>query len=321
VATVERESLTTQATHRPPKTVVTCYSVIDDFFSVCGICDLTEGMFFGDSNVSLEEAQSNQIEFLLDQVECDPGSRILDVGCGYGTLVARAERRGATATGITLSPEQVRYGRLQGLDIRKLDYREMGPEWERHFDGIVANGSLEHYVQPRDAAEGRADDVYRDFFRRMHLAIDPQSPGKLVTTAIHFVRQPDSGDLLRHPLWFPRGSDAFHYGLLARSFGGWYPALGQLERCAEGHFTLEEETDGTDDYCRTSEEWLVRMRQAFASRKGIRIAIASLPTMLLHPVQLTTMLVCMLVTESWNWQFRPPDPPTRLLRQRWQYVW
>jgi len=97
--------------------------------------------------------------------------------------------------------------------------------------------------------------------------------------------------------------------------------LGQLERCAEGYFTLEDEIDGTDDYRRTSEEWLVRVRKAVGSRKGIRIVIGSLPTMLLHPAQLTTMLVCMLVTESWNWQFRPPDPPTRLLRQLWQYVW
>ncbi len=321
MATVERESLSTQATHRPPKTVVTCYSVIDDFFSICGIYDLTEGMFFGDSNLSLEDAQANQIEFLLDRVGCEPGSRLLDVGCGYGTLVERAQRRGARAAGITLSPEQVRHGRSLGLDIRRLDYRDIAAEWEQQFDGIIANGSLEHYVQPRDAAEGHADDIYRDFFRRMHTALVPQSPGKLVTTAIHFVREPDPSDLLRHPLSFPRVSDRFHYALLARSFGGWYPAMGQLERCAEGYFKLVDETDGTDDYRRTSEEWLVRVRRALRSRAAIRVSAACLPTLLLHPVQLTTMLVCMLVTESWNWQFRPPNPPTRLLRQCWQYVW
>ena len=117
MATVERESLTAQRTHRPPETVVTCYSVIDDFFSVCGIYDLTEGMFFDDSNVSLEEAQANQIEYLLDQVECEPGSRILDVGCGYGTLVARAEsnagRGVAAAADVSGESTEARFSALQ----------------------------------------------------------------------------------------------------------------------------------------------------------------------------------------------------------------
>lgn len=320
MATVAAERPRLQVAHRSPKRVKTCYSVFDRFFPKCGVVDLTEGMYFGNPSVSFAEAQANQHNFLLDQIGCQAGSRVLDVGCGYGTLMVRAHRRGANVTGITLSPEQVRHCRRSGLEVHRLDYKAMGAEWNRSFDGVVANGSLEHFVQPFDALAGRTDNIYRDFFARMHRVLDPASSGMLVTTAIHFARRPNPADLLRHPLAFPRGSDAFHYALLARSFGGWYPVRGQLERCAAGYFTLVDEVDGTEDYRRTSEEWLGRVRQALSSRTVVTIAAGSLSTLLLHPVQFTTMLVCMLATESWNWQFRPPHPPTRLLRQCWQYV-
>ena len=320
MTTVAAEHPQTRAIQQSPKTVKVCYSVVDHFFPKCGIVDLTEGLHLGEPDVSFHQAPANQHNYLLDQIGCEAGSRILDVGCGYGTLVARAQNRGARAVGITLSREQVRHARRAGLDVRLLDYKAIGPDWNHSFDGLVANGSIEHYVQPQEALAGRDDDIYRDFFERMHRALDPQSGGRLATTAIHFVRRPNPGDLLRHPLAFPRGSAAFHYAILARSFGGWYPVRGQLERCAEGYFTLVDEVDGTEDYRRTSEEWLRRVRQALRCRAGIKIAISSLPTLLLHPLQFTTMLVCMLVTESWNWQFRSPHPPTRLLRQTWQYV-
>jgi hypothetical protein len=37
------------------------------------------------------------------------------------------------------------------------------------------------------------------------------------------------------------------------------------------------------------------------------------------PGQFLTLLLNLLSSESWNWQFRPPNPPTRLLRQTWAY--
>ena len=58
----------------------------------------------------------------------------------------------------------------------------------------------------------------------------------------------------------------------------------------------------------------------FSLRGGLRFLGGSLKLLKRHPRQLATMLTCMLVTQSWNWQFRPPDPPTRLLRTTWEYV-
>src|SRR5204863_144211 len=114
--------------------------------------------------------------------------------------------------------------------------------------------------QPRDAAAGLTNEVYRQFFEICHRVLDPHSPiRRLVTTTIHFVRAPDPRNLLKGPFAFPWGSDNFHWAMLARSFGGWYPMLGQFNRCAAGLFHNIHTTDGTYDYHLTSEEWLRRM--------------------------------------------------------------
>ena len=105
-----------------------------------------------------------------------------------------------------------------------------------------------------------------------------------------------------------------------RSFGGFYPTLGQFERCAAGRFELIDEIDGTDDYRLTSEEWLRRIRHALHTRLGLTILLKSLPFVLRHARQTFDMLSCMLATESWNWQFRGQSPPTRLLRQTWRWL-
>jgi hypothetical protein len=154
-----------------------------------------------------------------------------------------------------------------------------------------------------------------------HLAIDPQSPlRRLITTTIHFVRRPEPQNLLRSPFAFRWGSDNFHWAMLARSFGGWYPVAGQFQRCSDGLFRLQRTVDGTYDYHLTSEEWLRRIRATLPSAKGLRVLASAVPYALRHPVQYATMLTCMLASQSWNWQFRGgQNAPTQLLRQTWDY--
>jgi hypothetical protein len=76
--------------------------------------------------------------------------------------------------------------------------------------------------------------------------------------------------------------------------------------------------DGTEDYRLTSEEWLRRVRRALCSHRVVMIGLRALPVFVGAPRQFLTLLLGFLASESWNWQFRPPSPPTRLLRQTWQ---
>jgi hypothetical protein len=102
-----------------------------------------------------------------------------------------------------------------------------------------------------------------------------------------------------------------------RGFGGYYPSLGQFERCAQPHFTLISERDATYDYHLTSEEWLRHGKRSCVNpRQWGRL----FPFLLRHPWHATRMLFLLLVAQSWNWQFRTDKPPMKHLWQTWEYV-
>ncbi|MCA9238484.1 MAG: class I SAM-dependent methyltransferase [Planctomycetales bacterium] len=304
-----------------PETVTDCYDVLDMCRS-CGITDFTDGKYVageGDDRASYLAAQQRQADFLLDQIDCRRRSRVLDIGCGYGRILASAGSRGADAQGITLSPPQLRDCRRRGLAVYLCNYRELFANggydrWAHAYDGIVANGSLEHFVQTEDAAAGRADEIYREFFAICRRLLKPD--GKLATTAIHARRvgQINPRDLVSGPQALPTGSEVYHAANLHRSFGGWYPEPGQLERCAAGFFELTAAEDGTDDYLRTSEYWVRQIKRSLiASPPAWAASIAAFAR---RPRAAWNMLRCLLWDQSWNYQFRNPAPA-----QLWRHTW
>lgn len=316
--------MTAQATadrrvHEPSATVRTCY----DLLHVClagGVSDFTDGKYVDDRNDTSAylAAQRRQAEYLLDEIGCTQDSRILDIGCGYGRILRQASERGAATVGITISPPQVDYGRKHGLEVYELDYRDIGQRWTGSFDGVIANGSLEHFAQIGDAQAGRVDAVYEEMFAICHRVLRPG--GRMATTAIHFRQenqvQPD--DMAKGPYAFGRGSTEYHFAmLLERTFGGWLPEPGQLERCAKPYFRLVHEEDGTHDYHLTSEYWLARMKTAIATSPTVWFRL--LETFAHHPQATRDMLRCLVRDQSWMWQFRPPEP-TRLLRHTWEAI-
>jgi cyclopropane-fatty-acyl-phospholipid synthase len=90
----------------------------------------------------LEQAQLRKIDGILDLAGVREGSRVLEVGSGWGSLAIRAAQRGARVTAITLSREQMQLARERvaaaGLSelvaVRVQDYREVGGE----YDAIVS---------------------------------------------------------------------------------------------------------------------------------------------------------------------------------------
>jgi cyclopropane-fatty-acyl-phospholipid synthase len=95
----------------------------------------------------LEEAQLRKIDGILDLAVVQAGTRVLEIGTGWGTLAIRAAQRGARVTTITLSHEQMRLARerveaadLSGLvEVRVQDYREVDGE----YDAVVSVEMIE----------------------------------------------------------------------------------------------------------------------------------------------------------------------------------
>lgn len=104
---------------------------------------------FDSPDTSLEAAQKAKLDLVLDKLALKPGDRLLDIGCGWGSMAIEAAKRGIHTLGVTLSEEQVewaqRWIRQEGLEdlaeVRLMDYRDV-PEGD--FDGICSLGMMEH---------------------------------------------------------------------------------------------------------------------------------------------------------------------------------
>jgi cyclopropane-fatty-acyl-phospholipid synthase len=107
--------------------------------------------YYREESDSLETAQAQKLDHILDKLMLKPGERFLDVGCGWGALIVRAAKKyGAFATGITLSKEQLAHARerirAEGLEDRCVvelrDYRDVPGTGV--FDKIASVGMFEH---------------------------------------------------------------------------------------------------------------------------------------------------------------------------------
>ena len=91
----------------------------------------------------------------LDLLDPQPGERILDVGCGEGTLTRKILERGATVLGVDNSPEMIAAARENGVDAVQLAAEDM--QFFAEFDAAFSNAAL-HWVLHKEQA---ARAVYR----------------------------------------------------------------------------------------------------------------------------------------------------------------
>lgn len=101
-------------------------------------------------DATLEEAQFAKFDLVCRKLDLKPGMTLLDVGCGWGTMVRHAAREyGVKALGVTLSLEQAEWAKSaidrEGLgdlaEVRHSDYRDVV---ETGFDAISSIGLTEH---------------------------------------------------------------------------------------------------------------------------------------------------------------------------------
>jgi cyclopropane fatty-acyl-phospholipid synthase-like methyltransferase len=115
--------------------VVGHYDRGNDFFEgFLGPSMVYTSAVFGSRDEDLESAQLRKIRRVGDQLQLQRGQRLLDIGCGWGTLAAvLAEERGVDATGVTLSANQAQFaskliagrGLQEKARVLTIDYRDI----------------------------------------------------------------------------------------------------------------------------------------------------------------------------------------------------
>ncbi|MEU1598795.1 cyclopropane-fatty-acyl-phospholipid synthase family protein [Streptomyces sp. NPDC005708] len=127
------------------------YDVGNDFYEiVLGPSMVYSCAYWAAPDGTLEDAQRDKLELVCHKLGLKPGQRLLDVGCGWGSMALHAAREyGVSVVGVTLSQEQATYARKRVADeglsdlveIRVQDYRDVvdGP-----YDAISSIGMAEH---------------------------------------------------------------------------------------------------------------------------------------------------------------------------------
>ncbi|MFI6491761.1 class I SAM-dependent methyltransferase [Streptomyces sp. NPDC050564] len=126
------------------------YDVGNDFYEIVLGSSMVYSCAYWENGGTLEEAQHDKLELIARKLDLKPGQRLLDVGCGWGSMAIHAAREhGVSVVGVTLSQEQAAYARKRVADegltdkveIRVQDYRDVadGP-----YDAISSIGMAEH---------------------------------------------------------------------------------------------------------------------------------------------------------------------------------
>ena len=128
------------------------YDVGNDFYKLWLDDTLTYSCAYFDhgNRDDLTKAQIDQVYHILKKLDPKPGKTLLDIGCGWGTLMLTAAKEyGLRVTGVTLSEEQFNLVQKrikdEGLEdvaeVLLIDYRELG---DRKWDYITSVGMFEH---------------------------------------------------------------------------------------------------------------------------------------------------------------------------------
>lgn len=154
------------------KEVQSHYDIGNDFYKMwlddtmsysCG--------YFKNEDDTLEQAQRNKVDYLLEKLYLSKGMSLLDIGCGWGFLLIEAAKKYKIhGTGITLSKEQykefeerIKKEHLEDLlTVELMDYRDL-PKYGQKFDRVVSVGMLEHV--------GRGN--YEEFFDCVKSVLNP----------------------------------------------------------------------------------------------------------------------------------------------------
>jgi cyclopropane-fatty-acyl-phospholipid synthase len=186
---------------------------------------------------------------------------VLDLGCGWGPLLAFIRIRGGRGVGVTLSSAQLAACRRHELDVHLADARDIAPARFGPFDAVASLGAFEHFCSPEDYRAGRQEAIYEAIFARI-ASVLPDGGRLYLQTMVFGANMIPAEQAIETLQTLPeRDSDAWYIALMGRQFpGSWLPfGQEQVNGCADPHFRLLSSESGRLDYIETIAQWNARI--------------------------------------------------------------
>lgn len=190
---------------------------------------------------SLDEAQEKKLELVCQKIGLEPGMKVLELGCGWGSFAKyAAEKYGVEVLGVTVSAEQVALGTqlCQGLsvELRLQDYREV----EGQFDRVISIGIMEHVGHKN----------YRTYMEVVDRTLKPGGIGFFHTIGAN-----------TSEIYINAWTQKYIFP------NGMLPSIAQLATAMEGLFIIEDWHNFGPDYDPTLMAWHENFEKAWPDLK------------------------------------------------------
>ena len=190
---------------------------------------------------TLDQAQEAKLDLVCRKINLNPGMKILELGCGWGSFAKyAAEKYGAHIVALNISKEQVKLARelCKGLpvDIRLQDYRDA----DGSYDAVISIGILEHVGYKN----------YREYMEVVNRCLKDDG-----IAFIHTIGRNTSATYVNR--WIDKY--IFPNGML--------PSIAQIATAMEGIFVMEDWHNFGPDYDRTLMAWYHNFEHAWPELK------------------------------------------------------
>ncbi|HTM68783.1 MAG TPA: cyclopropane fatty acyl phospholipid synthase [Candidatus Binatia bacterium] len=205
------------------------YDIGDDLYERMLDRSMTYTCAYWKDAADLEAAQEAKLDLVCRKIGLEPGMRVLDIGCGWGSFAKfAASRYGASVVGITVSKAQLASANRSCMGLpaafKLQDYRDVSGK----FDRIVSLGMFEHVFHKN----------YRTFMETAHRVL--KADGLFLLHTIGGNVSETSMDPWIHKYIFPNAM---------------LPSIAQIGRSIEGLFVMEDWHNFGPDYDRTLMAW------------------------------------------------------------------
>lgn len=236
------------------------YTVMDKIFrlSVGEKGAYSCARFDGDYSISLDEAQRRKHQFIAEKCNIGKGTKVLDIGCGWGAFIDYLNGLGAVTTGVVLAQGQADACIKNGLNVVHMDSKEITPETFGKFDVVTAMGSPEHLCSVEQYKEGLQKQIYETYMKQV-AGLLPIGGRYYCQTMVFGPNMVEFSEIPfgKTDLWKKEFTNAELMDIICQVFpGSWLPygKEGMIEPASK-YFKVISIDSGRLDYIETINRW------------------------------------------------------------------